>query len=65
VTGNSLILSTESEVDELEKKYGITFPNGFREFMSKFGEGTLGCYLRFYSPKRIEHGPYGQTEWLE
>lgn len=31
---------TESEIDDLEKKFEVTFPKSYRRFLSKFGNGA-------------------------
>ena len=42
VIGSPLVLSTPAEVDAAEAHLGIRFPTGYREYVTKFGEGVLG-----------------------
>src|SRR5262245_40085049 len=54
VIGSPLVLSTPVEVDAAEARLGIRFPTGYREYVTKFGEGVLGgSYIRIYPPHRI------------
>jgi hypothetical protein len=57
VIGSPLVLSTPAEVDAAESHLGIRFPTGYREYVTKFGEGVLGgSYIRIYPPHRILGG---------
>jgi len=57
VIGSPLVLSTPAEVDAAEAHLGIRFPTGYREYVTKFGEGVLGgSYIRIYPPRRILGG---------
>jgi len=57
VIGSPLVLSTPAEVDAAEAHLGIRFPTGYREYVTKFGEGILGgSYIRIYPPHRILGG---------
>ncbi|STQ89548.1 SMI1/KNR4 family protein [Iodobacter fluviatilis] len=61
-----LFLSSESEVDEAEVKLGICFPSGYREYVTRFGEGILGgTYVRIYPPHRILSGINNNEEWRQ
>lgn len=54
VVGDKLFQSTSKEVDEAEVELGISFPSGYREYVTVFGEGVLGgSYIRIYPPDRI------------
>src|SRR6516164_2656750 len=58
VIGSPLVLSTLAEVDAAEAHLGMRFPTGYREYVTKFGEGVLGgSYIRIYPPHRILGGP--------
>jgi hypothetical protein len=58
VIGGPLVLSTHQEVDAAEAHLGIRFPTGYREYVTKLGEGPLGgSYIRIYPPHRI----FGRT----
>lgn len=64
VVGGPLILSSNAEVDTAESQLGIRFPCGYREYVTRFGEGVLGgSYIRIYPPLRIMHGPNNVLEW--
>jgi len=66
IVGQPLILSQPSEVRDAESRLGIRFPSGYREFVTRFGEGTLGgSYIRIYPPHRILFGINNVTEWRE
>ena len=50
-----LVRATEDEVTALEEKLWITFPAGYREYVTQLGEGVLGGdWVRIYPPWRIE-----------
>jgi hypothetical protein len=62
--GGPLVLSTAAEVDAAEAQLGVRFPTGYREYVTRFGEGVLGgSYLRIYPPHRILSGPNNVLEW--
>lgn len=55
VSTTPLVLASAAEVDALESKLWITFPDGYREYITKLGEGVLGGSLvRIYPPWRID-----------
>lgn len=55
VVGKPLVLATPAEVDALASRLWITFPDGYREFVTRLGEGVLGgSFVRIYPPWRIE-----------
>jgi len=63
-TGTPLILSSVAEVDAAEAKIGARFPLGYREYVTRFGEGVLGgSYVRIYPPRRILNGLNNLEEW--
>jgi hypothetical protein len=63
VVGGPLVLSPAAEVDAAEAQLGIRFPSGYREYVTRFGEGVLGgSYLRIYPPRRILSG---SNEWRQ
>lgn len=54
VAGTPLVLSSDAEVKAAEAELGIRFPTGYREYVTRFGEGVLGgVYIRIYPPRRI------------
>jgi hypothetical protein len=66
VVGRPLILSPPAEVDAAEAQLGIRFPTGYREFVTRFGEGVLGgSYVRIYPPRRILSGENCLAEWRQ
>ena len=53
--GGPLVLATQADVDALEAKLWIRFPEGYREYVTRLGEGVLGgTMVRIYPPWRIE-----------
>ena len=64
VVGGPLVLSPPAEVDAAEARLGIRFPTGYREYVTRFGEGVLGgSYVRIYPPRRILSGENNLAEW--
>ncbi|MFN8444315.1 MAG: hypothetical protein U0175_26265 [Caldilineaceae bacterium] len=49
----ALTLATNAEIDSVENHYWFTFPRGYREYITTFGEGILDSYIRIYPPWRI------------
>ncbi len=50
-------------VDAAEKQLGTRLPAGYRQFITRFGEGTLGVYVRVYPPYQILEGDNCVAEW--
>jgi hypothetical protein len=50
-------------VDSAERLLGVRFPQDYRDFISRFGEGLLGGYIRVYPPYQIVEGDNSVTEW--
>ena len=66
VVGGPLALSPAAEVDGAEAQLGIRFPTGYREYVTRFGEGVLGgSYLRIYPPRRILTGENNLADWRQ
>jgi hypothetical protein len=56
VIGQPLVLATDADVDELSDRLWVTFPAGYREYVTQLGEGVLGgSYVRIYPPWRIDN----------
>jgi|HubBroStandDraft_6_1064221.scaffolds.fasta_scaffold14060_3 hypothetical protein len=56
-----LVLAAPADVDALASRLWITFPEGYRDYVTKLGEGVLGgTFVRIYPPWRIEKE---LTEW--
>ena len=54
IVGGPLVLSTAEEVDGAEAQLGMRFPTGYRQYVTRLGEGILGgCYIRIFPPHRI------------
>ena len=54
IVGDTLFLSSAEEVNQLEKSIAGVMPNGYRDYVTKLGEGVLGgSYIRIYPPHRI------------
>ena len=66
IMGSPLFTSSHAEVDEAEAKLGIRFPTGYRDYVTRFGEGVLGgSYIRIYPPRRILTGPNNLEGWRQ
>lgn len=63
--GGPIAPSPSAEVDEAEARLGVRFPSGYREFVTRFGEGLLGSYIRIYPPRRILSGENNVVEWRQ
>ena len=51
----SLVLAQPRDVDELEARLWITFPAGYREYVTQLGEGVLGgTFVRVFPPWRVD-----------
>jgi hypothetical protein len=60
VVGKPLVLATAAEVDALASRLWITFPSGYREYVTRLGEGVLGgSFVRVYPPWRVENEVQG------
>jgi hypothetical protein len=66
IIGGPLVLSPPAEVDAAEAQLGMRFPAGYREFVTRFGEGVLGgSFVRIYPPRRILTGSNNLAEWRQ
>ena len=44
-----------ADVEEIESQYWISMPEGYREFITRYGEGFLAeTFIRIYAPWRIQ-----------
>jgi hypothetical protein len=49
-----LVLATPADVAGLESRLWITFPEGYRDYVTRLGEGILGgSFVRIYPPWRV------------
>jgi len=56
VVGGPLVRATAADVADAESQLWITFPKGYREYVTTLGEGVLGgSFVRVYPPRRILH----------
>ncbi len=54
VVGGPLVLATDAQVTSAQQELWVTFPNGYREYVTELGEGLLGnAFIRIYPPWRI------------
>jgi len=53
IRGGPLNLVSDAEIDGLEERLQCTFPQGYREFMTHLGEGTISNFVRVLPPWRI------------
>jgi hypothetical protein len=50
-----LVLAHPGQIEALESTLWVTFPSGYREYVTKLGEGVLGgTFVRIYPPWRID-----------
>lgn len=55
VVEKPLVLAMPADVDALASRLWIAFPSGYREYVTRLGEGVLGgSFVRIYPPWRIE-----------
>lgn len=54
IVGEKPVTATLKQIDNLENEFWLAFPEGYRDFMVRFGEGTIGDFLRIYPPWRIQ-----------
>lgn len=52
-----------ASIDQAEARLGIKLPSGYREYITRFGEGILGGYIRVYPPHQLLDGDNSVTEW--
>ncbi len=55
VTREPRVLATTAEIDALERELWVSFPAGYREYVTRLGEGVLGTFVRVYPPWRISN----------
>jgi hypothetical protein len=57
IVASPLVLASPADVDALEAALWVTLPVGYREYMTRLGEGILGSlfvFVRVYPPWRVE-----------
>jgi hypothetical protein len=66
IVGGPLVLSSSAEVDAAEAELSLRLPTGYREYVTRFGQGVLGgSYIRIYPPRRILSGANNLAEWRQ
>lgn len=50
VRGRPLILASDADIDAAETVLGVPFPPGYREYLTRLGEGDLGDFVTVYPP---------------
>lgn len=45
---------THAEVDTIAARLGLTFPEGYAEYVTELGEGFLSNYLQIWLPHKVE-----------
>lgn len=48
------VVASAGEVEALEAKLWLAFPEGYRDYVARLGEGRLSGFIRIYPPWRIE-----------
>ncbi len=64
VTNDLVGKVSEEEVAEVKQLLGIKFPAGYKDFITKFGEGAM-TDIRIYPPHRILRGLNNFQEWRD
>jgi hypothetical protein len=54
ITKRPLVLAKPKEINALEANWWITFPKGYREYLTTLGEGVVSNFIRIYSPWVID-----------
>ncbi|QDT54026.1 hypothetical protein Pan44_20530 [Caulifigura coniformis] len=62
VEGKPLQEVSVADVDEAERVLGVTFPEGYREYITRFGEGALSVFVRVFPPWEIANS---LQEWRD
>lgn len=53
IRGGPLVPVTDADVDDAEQRLGTRFPDGYREFVTRLGEGTIRSFVRVLPPRRV------------
>ena len=53
IRGGPLVVVSDAEVDDLETRIGSRVPGGYREYVTRLGEGILSDFVRVLPPWRI------------
>jgi hypothetical protein len=53
VRGRPLVLASHAEVDDLEARLKVRMPEGYREYVTTLGEGSLNTLVRVLPPWRV------------
>lgn len=51
---DDLKTASADEVDASASRLGVTFPAGYRKYVTELGEGTLSGYMRLWLPAKLE-----------
>jgi hypothetical protein len=54
ISKETSVLASCGDVDDLESRLWISLPIGYREYVTRIGEGIMGGFIRMYPPWRIE-----------
>ena len=55
IVNEPLVLATQADIEGVESRLWITFPEGYRDYLTRLGEGVLGSFVRIYPPWRVEN----------
>ncbi len=53
IRGAPVVLVSDAEVDEMQDRLGIELPDGYRDYVTRLGEGRLNVFVRVHPPWRI------------
>ena len=59
-TGSKLFTAGAEDIAHCEAALGVQFEADYREYVTRYGRGELGVYLRVYMPEQILQK---QPEW--
>ena len=65
ISGQPLALASDAEVSALEATLGCSFPPGYGEFVTTFGEGEINWLVRVFPPWRILDGGDGLENFVQ
>jgi hypothetical protein len=65
VSDGPLFYNSSSDVVDAERQLGTRLPEGYRDFIARFGEGLLAGYIRVYPPHQILTGDNNVHAWRE
>jgi hypothetical protein len=59
------VLATGAEVDAAQRELGMRFPHGYREYVTRLGQGILEDWVHIYLPTEILDGDHSTPAWRQ